>query len=167
MMTKTATVLAAATIALGAATAHYCWADALDHYRPAVLQQAERALERQQPDQALERLDDAEDRLTRVSDRDATYRLSCAAHYQAGAYLDAERYCDLAVQTGRLSSDELNNRGVMRFELGRYREAAHDFSRAAQTLPRNPEARSNLAAARAAMARYGDRLESRQLQAQR
>ena len=106
-------------------------ADTMDNHRlPSVLQKAERALENEDPDRAIGLLEGRIDAMRHQVAQAQAHTLMCKAHYQKQDYLSAEKSCDLAVTTDRLNWSHLNNRGVMRFMLGRYDEALNDFSHA-------------------------------------
>ncbi len=116
-------------------------ADAIDHYQPAVLQKAERALQRGNPTEALALLEGRVAAMRHGSMRAAGDDLICRAYYQRGDYAAAEQACDRAVAVGSNNSawSYLNNRGVMRLLQGKLEDALADFSAAAG---RNPSARS-------------------------
>ena len=133
-------------------------ASVADHYRlPNALQKAERAVERGHPDHALGLLEGRIDGLREPSTQAVAHALICQAHYQKQDYVRAEKSCDLAANTGRPSWNHLNNRGVMRFMLGRYDEALSDFRQAASIMlsassAQSRSIRSNVSAAKRRMA---------------
>lgn len=116
-------------------------ADAIDHFQPAVLQKAERALDNGDAKQALALLEGQVAALRLESMRAAGDDLICRAHYQRGDYEAAEAACNRAVSTGGHNAtwSYLNNRGVMRLLQGKLQAAFEDFSEAAVL---NPRARS-------------------------
>ena len=107
-------------------------ADTMERHRlPIALKKAERALRNQDPDRAISLLEGRIDGMRHKVAIAQAHALICKAHYQTHDYLSAEKSCDLAVTTGRPNWSHVNNRGVMRFMLGRYDDALKDFSRAA------------------------------------
>lgn len=121
-------------------------ADAIDHYQPAVLQKAGRALENGNATHALALLERQVQELRLGSMRAAGDDLICRAHYQRGDYAAAEAACDRAVATGRHNStwSYLNNRGVMRLLQGKLEAAFQDFTEAAGLNPRARSVKRNL-----------------------
>jgi tetratricopeptide (TPR) repeat protein len=128
-------------------------ADAIDHYRPSVLKIAERALQRGHPGLTLEMLDGRLQGLRPGNQRAEGYALTCRAQFERGDYVDAERYCDLAVSEGGSAAwRHLNNRGVMRLMQGRNAEALADFRAAQRLAPAERDVSHNLAVARKKLA---------------
>ena len=133
-------------------------ANVADHYRlPHVLLKAERAVERGNPDHALDLLAGRIDDLRDPSMQAVAHALNCQALYQKQDYLGAEKSCDVAVNTGRPNWSHLNNRGVMRFMLGRYNAALTDFRQAASIMvsaskEQSRSIRSNVSAAQRRLA---------------
>lgn len=128
-----------------------------DTYRlPSVLVLAQRAVEKGKPRHALALLDGRIDSLRDPNHRAQAHALVCQAHYQQKDYVNAEKSCDIAASTGRPSWSHFNNRGVMRFTLGRYDEALTDFRRASTMLTASQQQsrsiRSNVAAAKRRLA---------------
>lgn len=106
-------------------------ASVVDHYTPNVLLKAQRAVEKGKPARAIGLLDGRIQTLRDPNHQAEAHALICQAQYQQRDYASAEKSCDIAVNTGRPSWSHFNNRGVMRFLLGRYSEALTDFRRAA------------------------------------
>lgn len=107
-------------------------ADTFESHRlPIVLKKAERALRNQDPDRAIDLLKGRIERMRHEVAQVHAHALMCTALYQLGDYVRAEKSCDRAVMSGSPNWSHFNNRGVMRFKLGRYDEALSDFSRAA------------------------------------
>jgi len=125
-------------------------ADALDHYQPAPLVKAERALERGDATRALGLLDGRVDTLRAGVERAQGHALVCRARFARGEFDLAERACDAAVEEGGGAAawSHLNNRGVMRLLLGRSEEALADFHAAERLNPAAGSVRRNIAAAR-------------------
>lgn len=121
-------------------------ADAIDHYQPAVLTKAGRALDRGNPDLALALLSGRVAAMRHGSMRAAADDLVCRAHYARGDYAAAEEACDRAVATGPHNStwSYLNNRGVMRLLQGKLEAACADFTAAAGLNPRARSVQRNL-----------------------
>lgn len=129
-------------------------ASAADHYNrlPNVVLKAQRAVEKGHPERALDLLAGRIDSLPFPAGQAHAHALICQAHYQKQDYLSAEKSCDVAANTGRPSWSHLNNRGVMRFMLGRYDEALTDFRQAASIMvsaskEQSRSIRSNVSAA--------------------
>ena len=119
---------------------------------PTVLVQAQRAVEKGNPGRALDLLNGRMENLREPNDKAQAHALVCQAKYQQQDYANAEKSCDMAVNTGRPSWSHFNNRGVMRFVLGRYEEALADFRQAAAIMltasqQQSRSIRSNVAAA--------------------
>ena len=85
-------------------------------------------------DRAIELLIAKVDDLQRPNLRSKGHALLCKAQYQKQGYVLAEEHCDKAVNLGSPSWSNLNNRGVMRFLLGRYDEALTDFTQASSIM---------------------------------
>src|SRR6056297_281511 len=130
-------------------------ADAIEHYQPNLLTQAERALERGRPDNALGLLEGRVEGFRRPAHQAQAHAVVCRAWYEKGEYHKAERACDAAVQLdgAALAWSHLNNRGVMRLLLGRVDEALADFHAAASKNPQAWSVRRNLAASEEAQRR--------------
>ena len=142
---------AAAVAAMSAVLWHsQAGADALDHYQPAPLVKAERALERGDAQRALGLLEGRVDTLRGGVERARGHALVCRARFSQGEYELAERACDAAVEEGGAAAAwrHLNNRGVMRLMLGRSEEALADFRAAERLNPAAGSVRRNLAAAK-------------------
>lgn len=124
-----------------------------DHYRlPNALLKAERAVERGDPDRALGLLEGRINDWRHPTSQAEAHAVICQAHYQKRDYVSAEKSCNIAVNTGRPSWSHLNNRGVMRFKLGRFDEALTDFRQAASIMlsastTQSRSIRSNISAA--------------------
>lgn len=97
---------------------------------PNVLKKAELMLSRGEADATIDLLDARVDDLRRPSYRSKGHALLCTAQYQKRNYVAAEEHCNLAVTLARPNWSLLNNRGVMRFSLGRYQDALIDFNQA-------------------------------------
>lgn len=129
-----------------------------DSYRPpSVVVLAQRALDKGKSVRALALLDGRIEGLRDSNHQAQAHALVCQALYQKKDYVAAEKSCDIAVSTGRPSWSHFNNRGVMRFALGRYGEALTDFRQAASTMltasrQQSRSVRSNIAAAKRRMA---------------
>ena len=121
-------------------------ADVFDHYKPNVLVKADRALQRGQPDRVLELLTGRIETLRHAPYRGEGYALVCKAYYQNQDFLRAEKACDDAVNATTSNWSHLNNRGVMRYLLGRYDEALSDFRQAAAVNAKSRSIRENLSA---------------------
>jgi Flp pilus assembly protein TadD len=89
---------------------------------------------RGETDRAIELLIANVDDLQRPNLRSKGHALLCKAQYQKQDYVLAEEHCDKAVNLGSPNWSNLNNRGVMRFLLGRYQEALTDFTQAASRM---------------------------------
>ena len=124
-------------------------ADAMDHYQPAVLVKAEKALEQGRPFYALRMLDGRVDMLRHASHRAAGNDLLCRAYFQAGQYATAEAACDKAVALGggEAAWSHVNNRGVMRLMQGKTESALEDFNRASSLNPKAISVRKNVSLA--------------------
>ncbi|MGI9285933.1 MAG: tetratricopeptide repeat protein [Pseudomonadales bacterium] len=133
-------------------------ANVVDHYRlPNVLLKAQRAVEKGHPERALELLAGRIDSLPSPNGQAQAYALICQAQYQQQDYASAEKSCDIAANTGRPRWSHFNNRGVMRFMLGRYDEALIDFRQAASIMVsaskvQSRSIRSNVTAAKRRLA---------------
>jgi Flp pilus assembly protein TadD len=97
---------------------------------PTVLLKSERAVVKGQADRALSLLAGKIEDMKDASHRAQGHALVCQALYQKQDYINAEKSCDIAVKEGKPNQSHLNNRGVMRFMLGRYDEALRDFRKA-------------------------------------
>ena len=97
---------------------------------PVVLKKAERMVSQGEADRAIELLTAKVDDLQRPNLQSRGHALLCRAQYQKQDYALAEEHCDKAVNLGSPNWSNLNNRGVMRFLLGRYNEALTDFTQA-------------------------------------
>ncbi len=122
------------------------------YHLPTVLVQAQRAVEKGNPEHALDLLAGRIEALRAADHQAQAHALVCQARYQQQDYVSAEKSCDIAVNTGRPSWSHVNNRGVMRFMLGRYDEALTDFRHAASirvsaSLQQSRSIRRNVAAA--------------------
>jgi tetratricopeptide (TPR) repeat protein len=91
---------------------------------------AELMLSRSELDSAIELLGTKVDSFQRRDIKAKGHALLCNAHYQKQDFVIAEEHCDQAVILGDGNWSNLNNRGVMRFMLGRYEESLVDFKRA-------------------------------------
>ena len=106
-----------------------------DTYRlPSVLVQAQQAVEKGKPGRALGLLAGRIDSLRDPDHQAQAHAVICQAQYQQQDYASAEKSCDIAATTGRPSWSHFNNRGVMRFMLGRHDEALTDFRQAASIM---------------------------------
>ncbi|MFT4615344.1 MAG: tetratricopeptide (TPR) repeat protein [Bacteroidia bacterium] len=125
-------------------------ADAIDHYQPAVLVKAEKALQEGRPFYALRMLDGRVETLQQASFRAAGNDLLCQAHFQTGHYEMAEAACDKAVglNGGAAAWSHVNNRGVMRLLQGKIEAALEDFQRASSLNPRAISVRKNASLAK-------------------
>ncbi len=129
-----------------------------DGYRPpTVLVQAQRAVEKGKPKRALDLLAGRIEALRAADHRAQAHALVCQARYQQRDYAGAEKSCDIAVSTGTPNWSDVNNRGVMRFLLGRYHDALTDFRHAASigvtaSLQQSRSMRRNAAAAQRRLA---------------
>ena len=101
---------------------------------PALLVHAQRAVRKVEPEQALDLLVGRIESLRDADHRAQAHALVCQARYQQQDYVSAEKSCDAAINTGKPSWSHVNNRGVMRFMLGRYDEALTDFRHAASIM---------------------------------
>ena len=126
------TILSALPFALWQTTAHA--STTVYNPEPKVLSKAERNVARGKPDRAISLLSARVDDLKRPKHRAKGYELLCTAYYQKHDYVSAEMYCDKAATTGSPSWSHLNNRGVMRFQLGQFDEALTDFRHAASIM---------------------------------
>jgi len=133
-------------LAFGLLWASRSQADAIDHYQPAVLLKAERALDNGDATEALALLEGRVEALRHGSMRAAGDDLICRAHYERGDYAAAEAACDRAVASGAKTStwSYLNNRGVMRLLQGKLEAAFEDFTEAAGLNPRARSVKRNL-----------------------
>ncbi len=142
-----ALALALAATACLSTTAH---ADVLAHYEPQAFAKAESALERGNPDRALQMLH--RQRAIVNHDRYAARReaLVCRAQFQKRNFEAAEQACDIAVKRGAHQDmwSHLNNRGAARLMLGRHEEALADFRKATRLNPESRDARRNYQLAR-------------------
>ncbi len=102
--------------------------------QPSMFKKAELMLSRGEADSAIELLGSKVDSLQRRSYRGQGHALLCRAQYQKQDFVLAEAHCDQAVELGGINWSNLNNRGVMRFLLGRYEEALSDFDRASMVM---------------------------------
>lgn len=125
-------------------------ADVLAHYEPQAFAKAESALERDNPDRALQTLH--RQRAIVDHDRYAARKqaLVCRAQFQKRDFEAAEQACNIAVQRGAHKDmwSHLNNRGAARLMLGRYDEALADFRKAMRLNPESRDARQNYQLAR-------------------
>ncbi|GAB5451609.1 MAG: hypothetical protein Hals2KO_19370 [Halioglobus sp.] len=117
--------------------------------QPAVLERAERALQKQQPERALALLSDQAETALRADVRSDAWGLICRAYFQQGDYESAELACTAALEEGDslLAWSHLNNRGVMRMAQRRFDAAIEDFHAAMRINPRASSVRRNLAMA--------------------
>lgn len=107
-------------------------ADALGVYQPAVVRQAQWALQQGNPDHALALLAHRGAELRRWRAEAQGNALMCQAWFQKGDYARAEQSCDLAVRAaGESTGQYLYNRALMRLLLGRIDEAVADLRRVA------------------------------------
>jgi tetratricopeptide (TPR) repeat protein len=107
-------------------------ADTLGVYQPAVVRQAQWALQRGNHDHALALLAHRGAELQRWRAEAQGNGLICQAWFQKGDYVRAEQACDLAVRAaGETNGQYLYNRAVMRLLLGRIDEAVADLKRVA------------------------------------
>ena len=97
---------------------------------PNMFKKAELMLSRGEADRTIELLSARVDDLQRRNYRSKGHALLCKAQYQKQNYVKAEEHCDIAVNLVRPNWSNLNNRGVMRFSLGRYEDALTDFNKA-------------------------------------
>jgi Flp pilus assembly protein TadD len=124
------------------------------HQDPIVLKKADRMLLRGEPDRAIELLSATVDDLQRPNMRSKGHAILCKAQHQKQDYMLAEEHCDQAVKQGGPNWSNLNNRGVMRFLLGRYDDALTDFNHAASimmvsaTKSQNRSVKNNIASAK-------------------
>ena len=123
------------------------------HQEPIVLKKAERMVSRGEADRAIELLGAKAADLQRPNLRSKGHALLCKAQYQKQDYVLAEEHCDKAVNLGSPNWSDLNNRGVMRFLLGRYKEALTDFNQAGSIMmvsaskSQNRSVKNNIASA--------------------
>lgn len=102
-----------------------------DHYPTVRLKSVERALLNGSTDRAMDLLKGGIAGIPNDFDRAKAYSLMCKAQHQKRDYFSAEQSCDIAVTIDHTNWNHFNNRGVMRFMLGRFSEALTDFNRAA------------------------------------
>lgn len=125
-------------------------ADVLAHYEPQAFTRAAAALERGNPDRALQELH--RQRAIVNHDRYAARKeaLVCRAQFEKRNFEAAERACDTAVRRGSHQDmwSHLNNRGAVRLMLGRHDEALADFRKATRLNPESRDARRNYQLAR-------------------
>ncbi|MEH6593846.1 MAG: hypothetical protein V7746_26500 [Halioglobus sp.] len=123
------------------------------HQEPNMLEKADRMLSRGEADRAIELLSATVDDLQRPNLRSKGHALLCKAQHQKQDYVLAEEHCNQAVNLDSPNWSNLNNRGVMRFLLGRYEEALIDFNQAASIMmlsaskSQNRSVRKNIASA--------------------
>jgi Flp pilus assembly protein TadD len=121
-------------------------ADIGGRYNPPVLSKAERALERGNPDRAVELMQGSISESPRRAIRSDVNSILCRAHYQQGVFDLAEQACTQALALGGDGAawSNLNNRGVMRMLQGRYEEAIADLRSARRSNPTAKAVRRNL-----------------------
>ena len=121
-------------------------ADIGARYSPPVLFKAERALDRGNPDRAVELMRGSISESRRRGVKSDVNSILCRAYYQQGDFSLAEQACTQALELGAagVAWSNFNNRGVMRLLQGRYEEAIADLRSARRSNPAAKAVRRNL-----------------------